>query len=113
MNKKKLTYGPRDVIDVSWALLLIFPTIRHHLRCLHVVLVWRSCTILVPITLVLQLPVPTPQAVAHGSGWGCCGGRGDGSLLLSFSSLRPLHPHVMFFVCCLLFPSPFPLVVGC
>jgi hypothetical protein len=39
------------------------------------------------------LPVSTPRAVAHGSGWGCCRGGGPQVLVILPSSLLSSCPH--------------------
>jgi hypothetical protein len=57
--------------------------------------------------------------VAHGGGWGYCGGSGDHSsfiVILSPSGSIALVPPSLAFPCpvrCSLFPVPLPLVVGC
>jgi hypothetical protein len=55
-------YGPRDVVDVSWALLLVFLAVCRRLRLLHMVLVCRSWAVLVPIAVPLSsLSLSSPR----------------------------------------------------
>jgi len=56
-EEEKLTNGPRDVI---WCpLSLFFIALPPH------------CFPLIPPTYTDRAPLSTPQAIAHGSGWGC------------------------------------------
>jgi len=85
-EEKKLTYGPRDVVNVSWACSVF---VAHHPGLLH--------------------PVSTPWAVAHSGGRGCQSswvsipgagvpfGCGQSSSLVA-QSLSPIHCHCPPFI---------------
>jgi hypothetical protein len=56
-KETKLTYGPRGVVDVSWAVFLVCFIVRRHRRLLHQFFMCRYCHIAVAVTLLSLLLV--------------------------------------------------------